>query len=40
MSLRLNKTPLTKIKLIIGVDDQRTVRKWIEQAKSSTIEEV
>jgi transposase-like protein len=39
LSLRLKKTPLFKIKMAIGVDDERTVRKWIEQAKSSTIEE-
>jgi transposase-like protein len=37
LSLRLKKTPLFKIKMAIGVDDGRTVRRWIEQAKSSTI---
>ncbi len=40
LSLRLKKTPLFDIKIAIGVEDERTVRKWIEQAKSSTTEEV
>lgn len=39
LSLRLEKTSLFKIKMAVGVEDDRTVRKWIEQAKLSTIEE-
>lgn len=38
LNLRLKRTPLIKIKMAIGVDDGRTVRRWIEQAKSSTID--
>jgi transposase-like protein len=40
LSLRLKKTPLSKIKTAIGVDDVRTVRKWIRQAKSETIDDL
>jgi len=38
LSLRLKKTPLYKIKTAIGVNDVRTVRKWIRQAKAETID--
>jgi transposase-like protein len=36
LSLRLKKTSMVMVKKAIGVDDERTVRKWIRQAKSET----
>lgn len=40
LSLRLKKTPLYRIKTVIGVDDVRTVRKWIKQAIAETADEL
>jgi transposase-like protein len=36
LNLHLQKTPMRHVKMAIGVDDDRTVRKWIRQAKSET----
>jgi transposase-like protein len=39
-SLHLKKTSMFRIMSEIGVRDERTVRKWVEQAKSGTTEDV